>query len=152
MTTCQRSADSLCGDDAYQIKIDKADIYGQCGGATMLDRTMVEGDTVSWRATWVDPDGDPVDFTQGTRYGQLRIFRTEGVVLKDTRVGSDWVWTNQALGEGYWTFTSDETDGWEPEDTSLESYFYDEATTPETVHWMGTARCEIRETGTSQLP
>ena len=140
-----------CNPDLYQIKIDKADVYGQCGSAVMLNRTMVEGDTVSWRATWIDPDGDPIDFTQGTRYGQLRIFLEEGVVLKDTRNAADWTWTNQASGEGYWTFSSSETDGWAVQQIPTDSYFYDAATSPETVHWMGTATYTVMQTSTSVI-
>jgi len=111
----------------------------------MQCRTIIKGTTVSWEGSFEDESGDPVDFSSGALTGQLRIRDRAGVDIatKDTNTGSDWTWTSQETGAGYWTFTTAETAALDVGLYFMDMIYTDTSTTPATKLLVGSANLEV---------
>lgn len=114
----------------------------------MKDREIYLGSSPAWEGRFIDEDEQPIDFTQGTRYAILTATITvDGItstITKDTRISSDWTWSNQAQGEGTWFFTKAETTNLETGKWRARVWFYDDAATPEVALLVGEAFHYVR--------
>ncbi len=113
---------------------------------TMQDRTLTQGETVQWSASFVDANGAAIDFTVATRSAQLRMRLVTSVTVtttKSTATAADWTWSSQAGGTGYWSFTSTETAALAEGQYEVDVIYSDTATTPTTKHLVGRATITV---------
>ena len=111
----------------------------------MENRTIIQGTNVSWEGSFEDESGDPIDFSSGALSGQLRIRYRAGVniVTKDTSNASDWTWTSQEAGIGYWKFSRAETAALDEGMYFTDVIYTDMSTTPSTKLLVGSANLVV---------